>query len=603
MKKIFQYIALSAALCGMASCDAWLDVNHSQDGVTTVTVDQMLPVATFYASQINYDIAEYGVYLSQCLTTGGKSQTGSYPYSQGWEFLSVNRHPMWRRYFYDLGTNIQMMNVLAEEKGIKNAQLIGRTIMLQAGIFTTDCFGEMPMLTSFAAIGEQAATSPKYNSQEEIYEYLFKEADELCNLFKDEAWTNATNNLPITRRMDRIYAGDLKKWEAYAKAIRARLWLRKLPNWDNTPANCQKIIDMVDDILASGNWEEPRYQYDGGKNEQNCPWGPSAMKINSWESRDNRLSSSIPAAFMANLLGFYPDYFPKRGYSLDPRAEKMMNPREGDKAGSALLRYLESNIGMDNSMKITYYPDLLASTSMSNPYTQDNGYVCLFTTEELYFIKAEAQYWNGDAAGAYNTVKEAVEMNMRRFGVDMAPSQDYVKDQRDGFWAMRLPGPTITLDQLMQQKYIAMYLQTEQWNDMRRYNYSSKTNGIQYDGVYVYTIMHALNKTSADATKKTYKEGAWTAEYSLRRPYNLYEPYWCTDDCFSTTADYSPNAWVNRLNPDTETETKYNREELQRIGAMNGTQVDYRWLKKRLIWAKNESGAGKMTCQDPSAWE
>jgi hypothetical protein len=75
--------------------------------------------------------------------------------------------------------------------------------------------------------------------------------------------------------------------------------------------------------------------------------------------------------------------------------------------------------------------------------------------------------------------------------------------------------------------------------------------------------------------------------YSLHRPYNLYEAYWCTADDYGVNASLSPNAWVNRLNADTETETKYNKEELKRMGYYNEAgELDYRILKKRLIWAQ-----------------
>ena len=229
------------------SCEDFLNVNTTKDSPITTSVDQVLPVATFYASQICYDHAEYGVYLSQALTTGGKSQTGSYPYSQGWEFLGVNRHPMWRRHFYDLGANIQKMNEIAMENGQYNAVLIGRTVMLMSTMFTTDAFGDMPRSEVYQS------ASPKYDTQEEVYAWMMQEADDLIKLYNDPAWVDAKTNLLINERMDRIYAGDMDKWEVFCKALRARLWLRKLPNWDNTPANCQKIIAMVDEVLNDAN--------------------------------------------------------------------------------------------------------------------------------------------------------------------------------------------------------------------------------------------------------------------------------------------------------------------------------------------------------------
>ena len=591
------------------SCEDFLDINKTKDSPITTSVDQVLPVATFYASQICYDHAEYGVYLSQALTTGGKSQTGSYPYSQGWEFLGVNRHPMWRRHFYDLGANIKKMNEIAEEKGNRNAILIGRTVMLMSTMLTTDAFGDMPRSQVYQA------ASPKYDSQQEVYDWMFAEAEELIKLYNDPEWVDCPTNLPISEKMDRIYAGDMAKWELFCKAIQARLWLRKLPNWDNTTANCNKIIAMVDEVLNDANWEEPRYYYPGGVTESNCPWGPYAPKINSWESRDNRLASSIPTTFFLHgiLGGIDGRFMPNRGYALDPRANKIMEQRASEK--SLPMLHLESNIGMDISKKITNFPDLFASTELTNPYTQNTGYIALITQEELMFIKAEAQYWAGDINGAYNTTVAATKFNMERYAlheVDILSGSlgTNIKNWYNRFFEIKLPGADkFTIADLMQQKYVAMYLQPEQWTDMRRYNYSSPTNGIAYkhpvsgEAIFVYAVKNVHNGKVAN-----FKQDGdnYNAEYNLRRPYNLYEAYWCTSEDYGTNAENSPNAWVNRLNADTETETKYNKGELDRIGyyttnAQGEKILDYNVLKRRLIWAHNNSD--KVICADPTPWK
>jgi hypothetical protein len=162
-----------------------------------------------------------------------------------------------------------------------------------------------------------------------------------------------------------------------------------------------------------------------------------------------------------------------------------------------------------------------------------------------------------------------------------------------------LPGSgKFTIADLMQQKYVAMYLLPEQWTDMRRYNYSSSSNGIAYaipgsEPVYVYDVKNVHNGRVA---KFDNDGGNFRLEYSLHRPFNLYAPYWVDDKTnFGVNATLSPNAWVNRLNADTETETKYNKKELKRMGyyttnAAGDTILDYRILKKRLIWARDSSG-------------
>ena len=603
MKKLFIIPALIGAMF-FTSCEDFLDVNTTKDSPITTSVDQVLPVACFYASQLCYDHAEYGVYLSQALTTSGKSQTGSYPYSQGWEFLGVNRHPMWRRHFYDLGANIKKMNEIAEANGNRNAILIGRTVMLMSTMMTTDAFGDMPRSQVYQA------ASPAYDSQQEVYDWMFQEAEELLRLYQDPAWVDCPTNLPITEKMDRIYAGNMAQWGAFCKAIQARLWLRKLPNWDNNVAICQKIVNMVDAVLNDPNWVEPRYNYPGGPTESNCPWGPLAPKINSWESRDNRLASSIPTTFFLHgILGGIDGTFVKnRGYALDPRAERMMEQRASEKGP---MLHLESNIGMDQSLKATNYPDLLTSTALTNPYTQNTGYIALITHEELMFIKAEAQYWAGDLAGAYETTKAATKYNMERYGLVEAemPAGD-LKNQYNRFFDIKLSGATnFDISDLMQQKYVAMYLQPEQWTDMRRYNYSSSKNGIAYvhpvtgTPVYVYDVKNVHNGTPAQFKNDS---ANFNGEYKLRRPYNLYEAYWCTSEDYGTNAELSPNAWVNRLNADTETETKYNKKELDRIGyyttnAAGEKILDFNVLKRRLIWAHNKSG--KVVCADPTPWK
>ncbi|MCQ2335192.1 MAG: SusD/RagB family nutrient-binding outer membrane lipoprotein [Paludibacteraceae bacterium] len=595
MKKMLYILPVAFAMM-MTGCKDFLDVNTSKDAPITITVDQAIPTACFYAAQICYDHSEYGVYLSQALTTGSNSQTGSYPYSQGWEFLGVNRHPMWRRHFYDLGANIHKMNEIADKEGKKNAILIGRTIMLQSTMLTTDAFGDMPRSQAYTA------TSPQYDSQADIYDWMFEEADELVKLYEDTAWTKCPTNLPLTKKMDRIYAGDMAKWALYAKALRCRLWLRKLPNWDNTSSTCQKIISMVDEVLNDPNWTEPLYRYDGGTTEQNCPWGPSRPKINAWESRDNRLVSSMPSTFFAKaILGAYVTKKTNSGYALDMRADYMMKP--SNKSGKDALLYLENNLGMEVSAKQNFYPDLYAAESATNPYTLDNGYIALITTEELMFIKAEAQYWMGDKAGAFRTTRDATICNMQRYGVyESNYSSAKQKERYDLFFEVKFPGEALfTIADLMQQKYVAMYLQPEQWTDMRRYNYSSKANGIQYDNCYVYTVTRVHDGSGKDA-----KADKFTHEYSLHRPYNLYQAYWCTPDDYGISAELSPNAWINRLNADTETETKYNKGELDRIGyytedASGNKILDYRILKHRLIWAHNT--CGKATCSDPTPWQ
>ena len=246
---------------------------------------------------------------------------------------------------------------------------------------------------------------------------------------------------------------------------------------------------------------------------------------------------------------------------------------DGDKQKA--LRSIRNNYGMDNSMKITYYPDLYCTTNKTNPYTRDDGYIAWVTEEELLFIKAEAQYWKGNKSEAYETTRQAVELSMQRYNVydsHLGAKQGLI----DNFLLYRLPADKFNIATLMQQKYVALYLQPEQWSDIRRYNYSSESNGIQYDGVYVYNVV----STYSGVTGNIYPPEDYAGTFSLVRPYNLYEAHWVTNKDTGSAYKLSPNAWVNRISPDPETEEKYNRAELERLGAYKNPD----WLRKRMIW-------------------
>ena len=89
--------------------------------------------------------------------------------------------------------------------------------------------------------------------------------------YNNAAVTGNPANIAITRQMDRIYSGDLKKWRQFTYALKARILLRKLPNWDNNQAACEKIIAAVDAALTE-DWEEPIYKFFGGVGFSNSAW-------------------------------------------------------------------------------------------------------------------------------------------------------------------------------------------------------------------------------------------------------------------------------------------------------------------------------------------
>ena len=633
----------------ISSCvedENYIDPGNNNFNDSIYDAKQMMPILIYNASQSVYDHAEYNIYLSQCLTTTGKSQTGSYPYKQGWEFLNVNRHPQWRRHFYDLGRNAQQV---CDLNGTSNDDLIARTIMLMSTQLTTDAFSEMPMLHNcqIASTGEYGdafiSINPHYESQTDIYNWMFSEADALIAAFENQS-RDTSGDVKIDAQMDRVYQGDLNKWKGLVYAMKARLLLRNIPNVDMS--KCQQIIDVSQkaiDIWRSsdllyGSWfgNEPRYNYESeGGTESYSPWSSAQPKINSLESRANRLAEdAVPSRFfMETCLGIN---FPGvegdqgtfnirkcNGYGNDPRIMLLMKPAEGPKSPldvytkQTAYRYLENNIGTSATYKRKDYPDLYYGAYAGAL----DAYNVIFTMEELYFIQAEAYYWLGNKAKACELAKEATEWNIQRHldsylknSGGIYPDQAFEPGKIDNeytanMWKARFEAwkgaflnnektsvkysgkdangkeksgtatgfacstvgnkrwffdaANYTLSDLMMQKYIAMYMQPEQWTDLRRYHYSNNRNGVIPTG----------------ETKTVYQ--------TLRRPYNLYKAYWVN----GLTDTQKENTWIQRLNYDPQTEDIYNKDEVVRLGAYK----DYKWLQKPMIWAEAAGARSSLT--------
>ncbi len=598
-------LALSAILAAAGtSCDDTLVDNVNPDAAHANTAELGLPVVVFYASQINYDHAEYNVYLSQCLTTMSKATKGSYPYKEGWEFLSTNRHPQWRRHFYDIGVNANELIRNSQAIGSPNYELIARAIKLMSTQLTTDAWGDMPRSEAYLS------NSPHYDTQASIYEWMLQEADELIPLFDDPAYGQNPGNHAITQRQDRVYSGDMTKWKGLVQAIKARILLRNIPNVDRSPATLAKIDAAAQAAIDTwrsgdlmyGSWfgNEPRYYYveENAVGESACPWSAAQPVINSWESRANLLTTAVPSKFfIQDCMGvIFPGNEDKQGYwdrengyGADPRLMLLLKPADGPTSASkaskkVMIRYLENNIGAGSTFKQANYPDLYcgayaASTGAYNP---------IFTMEELYFIKAEAQYWMGNKTVACDLAKEATRWNVQRHldryladnegqypGSGNLPggasAEERFDRQMSAFFdneAVKKCKPAseignchyffdpsnFSLSDLMIQKYISMYMLPEQWTDMRRYHYSNSRN----------------NYGIGDAQEIVYP--------TLRRPYNLYAAYWI--DGMSVAEQ--ENTWVQRLNYDPETEEKYNLGELERLGASKNPM----WLRKPMIWAE-----------------
>jgi hypothetical protein len=123
-------------------------------------------------------------------------------------------------YARNLSDLIRILKKRDEENGTSdNTNRIAIARILKAWYYArvTDCYGDVPYFESCLP-QEEAVYTPKYDTQQSIYDDLFKELK--------EAAAQLDENKESFGAADLIYGGDVVKWEKLANSLRLRLALR-----------------------------------------------------------------------------------------------------------------------------------------------------------------------------------------------------------------------------------------------------------------------------------------------------------------------------------------------------------------------------------------
>lgn len=166
-------------------------------------------------------------------------------------------------------------------------------------------------------------------------------------------------------------------------------------------------------------------------------------------------------------------------------------------------------------------------------YTRPDSDSDILTYSEMCFIKAEVLFRQGDASGAYNAYIEGIRSHFDRMneklktwtdigcgttarGFDVSFAYSPMSEAEiEGYMssaAVKQSAATLTLSDIMMQKFIAMGFNYQIWNDVRRYNYFAGNIG-NY-GV-IYTEMAAPAYRSYDYS--TFSSDPQSDQYYLRR--------------------------------------------------------------------------------------
>ncbi len=399
----------------ITGCEKWIDpkMNINPDVPSDVPMDLILPTMELsMAYQIGgIRAVKTSNIFMQQLNGVARQSAGEANYILG----PTDTDDMWRRLYYQ-----SMMDAtkIIEKAAIENsphyAGVAKVCLALSLGTMT-NFFGDIPYSEAFQ--GDQAVITPTYDSQQEIYASI----DNLLS----EAVTDlgATTNITALSG-DIIYNNNKTSWIKAANAIRARYALYK-KDYTNALTYVNNSFGPSDKFqmeFGSTNAEAgPMYQY---------------ATVSSYKN-DIKMCKTFRDKLLATT---------------DPRRTFYAKTLSGKYVGSPAGSEDASASGLGTYNNTTSAPVVLSSYA------------------EMQFIKAECLLMKSspDAAGAVAAYKEAVASSVLAVtgnaNTDWLNANINIED-----------ASTITLEKIIEQKYLAMYSTVVPYDDYRRTGYPALT--------------------------------------------------------------------------------------------------------------------------------
>ncbi|HWR94942.1 MAG TPA: SusD/RagB family nutrient-binding outer membrane lipoprotein [Flavobacterium sp.] len=215
MKKfIFSILVLSTAIIG---CNTDLDINTDPDSLdpTKAPLSAQLPagIVEIVASQ-GGTLAIIGGVWSQYWTQSNTANQykdidayiiGTADYNFAWDGM------------YDGIGDLRNVQRKAAAQGNWNYYLISTTLIVQASQILTDFYGDIP----YSEAGNKDILSPKFDSQEQIYDQMIKDLD--AALANDLSVSQGE----IPGNDDLIFQGNMTKWTKFANTLKLKIYMRQ----------------------------------------------------------------------------------------------------------------------------------------------------------------------------------------------------------------------------------------------------------------------------------------------------------------------------------------------------------------------------------------
>lgn len=572
MKKI-KYIGLFLlGLLSISSCNDYLDVNVDPNTASSsfASVDSRLAGMQHY---FEYGYETAGLRSSLIAGTLTRTYSSGNAHNQlcAWDPILSSAITPYQMWFIGCGSNVNELIIKAQGEEAWHYVGAAKLIHAMGFMLMTDWYGEMPYTEAFGSTG-----NPKYDSGETIFKGCLAELDEAIKFFEKTQPATATK----LAAGDGWNSGDVQKWIKLAYGMKAR-WLNNLSKKSKLydPA---AILAALDKAAQSNSESAVITHYNLTADTDKDILISDPLKTSILYDGIGMNTYFLPTKWYIDLLT---NTFTGGSGVEDPRTDKLIPSAQFNINGQIKLvrskgvDMINSDIRLNNgpilgtynatshkwtvnttnpsrkgdsvyvnlrSQGAMYYTlvngdDTYKGTdgriqSTGTYYTRPDAPGHLMTYPELCFIKAEVLFRKGEKGAALTAYKTGIRTHMELMNLKLSqyPSTDNLNKsaipttQIDAFLASAAVAQSadqLTMAKIMQQKYIACSYSLQNWNDMRRFNYSAGNIG-SYGVVYPdFDRPKEFSQTAATKMIGTNKsdERYWfrrIAQCSYERSYN-----------------------------------------------------------------------------------
>lgn len=424
MKSLTLKLTVALIATVFVSCEDYLDVNKNPNNPEQVSMDLLMANSSYRTGdniQAVGNITSYYVqYLASPNAFGTKDIHESGNYDLTWQEI------------YQVMSDVSDIQLLAAEEGATHYAGTAKILKAINLALVLDTWGDAPYDEAF--FGE--VLQPAYDDDAVLYDTLVTLVDEaIIDLADTESTASPGDD-------DFIYGGDIEKWTKLAYSLKARFLLHGSKTSSYDP-------DAIMDAIANGitsNSDNAQVTYSSQGEDVYNPWALVAIDQEN-SILDGWISEQLADAMNGTTFGV-----------VDPRMTFMFSATdEGDFIGVSNGTGRGTGVDIDGDRSVI---------SRSTYYAANDSPILIITNTEMRFIEAEVALSMNNKPAAYDAYLEGIRAHMEMLNVTPANINTYVTNPAVGVGASN-----ITLDLIMKEKYVALFLHPEGWNDARRFDY------------------------------------------------------------------------------------------------------------------------------------